>query len=143
VASALPEDGKLIACDVSAEWTGIGRRYWREAGVAHKIDLRLGPALETLAALKQSHGLGAFDFAFIDADKENYDSYYEAALFLVRAGGLIAIDNALWHGAVADPGDQRESTKALRALTKKIQKDERVDIAFATICDGIILVKPR
>ena len=114
VASALPADGKLIACDVSEEWTRIARRYWEEAGVSGKIDLRLGPALETLAALLREGGGESFDFAFIDADKENNDGYYEACLRLVRPGGLIAVDNTIWGGRVADPAVNDAETAAIR-----------------------------
>src|SRR5258708_2914895 len=116
VALALPEDGKIIACDVSEEYTSVARRYWREAGVEHKIDLRLGPAVETLDALAAQSKANSFDFAFIDADKENYDHYYECALKLLRPGGLIVIDNVLWHGAVLDESIQDTDTVAIRAL---------------------------
>ena len=141
VAQALPEDGKLVCCDVSDEWTSIGRRYWREAGVAERIELRIAPALDTLAAL-ESQG-ERFDLAFIDADKENYDRYYEACLRLVRPGGLIAIDNVLWSGAVADPANSSASTLALKALNDKISADSRVDFCLLPIGDGVTLVRPR
>ena len=141
VARALPAEGKLICCDVSEEWTSIGRRYWREAGVAERIDLRIAPALDTLAAL-EAEGQ-RFDLAFIDADKENYDSYYEACLRLVRPGGLIAIDNVLWSGAVADPDNDTPSTVALKALNAKIRADDRVDLCLLPIGDGVTLVRPR
>ena len=114
VASALPAGGRLVCCDVSEEWTSIARRYWAEAGVADRIELHLQPAQLTLALLLRSKGAGAFDFAFIDADKTGYDAYYEACLALIRAGGLIAIDNVLWSGTVADPADQKPDTVALR-----------------------------
>jgi len=140
VATALPEDGKLIACDVSTEWTNIGRRYWEEAGVAHKIDLRIAPALETLDSLIADGHSGTFDFAFIDADKPNYDGYYERMLQLVRPGGLIAIDNTLWSGHVANPEKNDESTVALRALNAKIRDDHRVHLSLLPVGDGLTLV---
>lgn len=139
VALALPPDGKIIACDVSAEWTAFGRRAWADAGVAGKIDLRLAPALETLDALIASGESGRFDFAFIDADKTNYDSYYERALILLRPGGLIAIDNVLWSGKVADPAADSADTLALRALNTKIHADKRVLPSMLTIGDGLTL----
>jgi O-methyltransferase len=143
VAQALPADGRLICCDVSEEWTSIGRRYWREAGIAERIDLRIGPALDTLAALETQGQAGRFDLAFIDADKENYDGYYEACLRLVRPGGLIAIDNVLWHGAIVDPADTSASTTALKALNQKIRDDSRIDLCLLPIGDGVTLVRPR
>jgi len=143
VATALPAGGKLVACDVSAEWTAIGRRYWAEAGVAAKIDLRLGPALETLGQLRKEHGAGSFDFAFIDADKASYDAYYEACLELLRAGGLVALDNMLWNGAVADRKKNDATTKALRALNAKIAADPRVEASLLTIGDGVMLARKR
>jgi predicted O-methyltransferase YrrM len=142
VAAALPSDGLLVACDVSAEWTAIGRRHWEEAGVAARIDLRLGPATETLRQLRGAHG-GSFDFAFIDADKTAYDAYYEACLELVRAGGLIALDNMLWGGKVADPAEVDPSTVALRALNAKISADPRVEASLLTIGDGVMLARKR
>lgn len=143
VAQALPPGGTLVCCDVSEKWTAIGRRYWTEAGVAARIDLRIAPALETLAALEAAGAAGQFDFGFIDADKENYDSYYEALLRLVRPGGLIAIDNVLWDGAVADPDNNSPSTAALKALNAKIRDDARVDRCLVPIGDGVTLVRPR
>jgi predicted O-methyltransferase YrrM len=143
VAAALPDDGRLIACDVSEEWTRVARRYWREAGLAAKIELRLGPAAETLAALLRDGQGGAFDFAFIDADKENSDRYYELCLRLLRPGGLIAVDNALWHGAVADPAVQDDETNAIRALNRKARDDDRVDACLATVGDGLLLARKR
>ena len=143
VASALPEGGKLVACDVSEEWTAIGRRHWQEAGVAHKIDLRIAPATETLAKLLQTEGPGSFDFAFIDADKPSYDAYYEACLKLVHANGLIAIDNVLWSGKVADDSVHDASTDALRALNEKIAGDTRVEACLLTIGDGVMLVRVK
>jgi predicted O-methyltransferase YrrM len=143
VALALPADGRLLCCDVNAEWTAIARRYWDEAGVAGKIELRLAPALETLAALRRDGQDGSFDFAFIDADKTNYDGYYEHALGLVRRGGLILIDNVLWGGAVADPKDRSADTKALRALNTKLRNDERIDLAMLPIGDGVTMARVR
>jgi caffeoyl-CoA O-methyltransferase len=143
VASALPEDGRLIACDVNEEWTRIARRYWDEAGVSGRIDLRLGPAAETLAGLLRGGAAGSFDFAFIDADKESYDAYYEACLVLVRPGGLIAVDNMLWSGAVADPAAQDPETRAIRALNAKARDDARVDACLLTVGDGVLLARKR
>jgi caffeoyl-CoA O-methyltransferase len=143
VALALPEDGRLIACDVSEEWTSIGRRYWQEAGVAEKIDLRIGPALDTLDGLLAGGQAGAFDFVFIDADKPNYDAYYERALQLLRPNGLIAIDNTLWSGQVADETVQDESTVALRALNARLCGDERVTLSVLPIGDGLTLALKR
>jgi predicted O-methyltransferase YrrM len=143
VASALPADGRLVCCDVSDEWTAIARRYWAEAGVAGKIELHLRPAQLTLAELRQQQGAGTFDFAFIDADKTGYDGYYEGCLALLRAGGLIAIDNVLWSGAVADPADRRPDTVALRAITAKIRDDPRVDACLVSVGDGVMLARKR
>jgi len=147
VALALPADGTLVACDISEEYTAIARRYWAEAGVAERIDLRLGPALETLDSLiadgGPNGGTGAYDFAFIDADKTNYDGYYERCLTLLRPGGLIAIDNVLWGGAVANASDQSADTLAIRALNAKVHKDERVSISLATVGDGLMLARKR
>lgn len=138
VALALPASGKIICCDVSEEWSSIGRRYWKKAGVARKIDLRLGPALDTLKALK-----GSFDFAFIDADKPNYWHYYQRCLQLIRKGGLIAVDNTLWGGSVINPEKQSESTRALREFNERVAKDRRVDIALVPIGDGLTLAVKR
>ena len=143
VASALPEDGKLIACDVSEEWTRVARRYWDEAGLSGKIDLRLGPALETLASLLRDGGGESFDFAFIDADKENNDAYYEACLRLVRPGGLIAVDNTLWGGRVADPTVTDAETEAIRALNRKMRDDARVEACLLTVGDGVMVARKR
>ncbi|HEX6928912.1 MAG TPA: class I SAM-dependent methyltransferase [Gammaproteobacteria bacterium] len=143
VARALPDDGRLIACDVSEEWTAVARRYWEESGVAGKIDLRIGPAAETLAALLQQGNRSAFDFAFIDADKTGYRDYYEFCLELLRPGGVIAIDNTLWGGAVADPADNEADTQALRELNDFIHRDARVDISLVPIGDGLTLVRKR
>jgi len=142
-ALALPPDGRLVACDISEEYTAVARRYWAEAGVADKIDLRLAPAEATLRELLQAGEQGSFDFAFIDADKENYDAYYELCLALLRPGGVIAVDNALWGGRVADPDDQKESTRAIRALDVKASADPRVSSVLVPIGDGLLLARKR
>jgi len=141
VALALPKDGHLIACDVSEAWTSIGRQHWEKAGVAGKIELRLGPALDTLKDLKREGWTNRFDFAFIDAAKSEYDAYYERALQLVRKGGLIAIDNMLWGGAVADPKAKDADTRALRALNAKIAGDRRVDAVLLPVGDGMMVAR--
>ena len=138
VALALPPGGKIVCCDVSEEWTSMARKYWRLASVAHKIQLKLAPALQTLKKLK-----GPFDFAFIDADKENYQKYYERCLKLVRRGGLIAIDNTLWHGSVVRPGDRSVDAVAIRAFNRKLRGDRRVEIALVAIGDGLTLAFKR
>jgi predicted O-methyltransferase YrrM len=143
VALALPADGRLVACDVSEEWTSIGRPYWKKAGVAERIELRLGPAAETLAGLEREGRAGRFDFAFIDADKSGYDGYYEAALRLVRRGGLIVFDNMLQDGEVADPAVSSRHVTAIRALNDKIAADERVDRVLVPIGDGMTFVRIR
>jgi predicted O-methyltransferase YrrM len=143
VALALPADGELVACDVSAEYTAIARRYWQQAGVEGRIRLELRPALETLDRLVASGAGGSFDFAFIDADKDNYLAYYERALTLLRRGGLIAIDNVLWGGSVADPEDQKPSTLAIRALNARLRDDERVSASLVPIGDGLFLARKR
>lgn len=143
VALALPEDGSVVACDVSDEWTSIARRYWEEAGVAHKIDLRLGPAVETLDGLLEQGQSDAFDFAFIDADKKAYDAYYERCLRLVRPGGLIAVDNTLWSGKVADPSVRDADTVAIRAFNEKVRDDERVTVSLLPVGDGVTLLRRR
>lgn len=137
-ALALPADGQVVACDVSEEWTAVGRPYWAEAGVADKIDLRIAPALETLASLT-----GPFDFAFIDADKNNYDAYYERCLQLVRPGGIIAIDNTLWHGDVIDPTKQDADTVAIRALNQKLHADPRIELSLLPMGDGLTVCRIR
>lgn len=143
MALALPEEGRIVACDVSAEWTAIGRKHWRQAGMAHKIDLRLAPAAETIEALL-NEGLGeSFDMAFIDADKPGYDSYYEGCLKLLRRGGLMVLDNMLWSGHVADPDRHDQDTDALRALNLKIKDDKRVDFSLLSADDGILLARKR
>ena len=141
MAEALPNDGRLIACDVSEEWTSIARHYWQQAGVTDRIDLRLAPALETLDALLHEGGAGKFDFAFIDADKENQQNYYEHCLTLLRLGGLVVVDNVLWGGSVADRGDKRETTVAIREFNEFIFSDERVDISMVPIGDGVTLAR--
>jgi predicted O-methyltransferase YrrM len=143
VASALPADGRLVCCDVNEEWTAIARRYWAEAGLADRIDLRLQPAQKTLAELIDGGGADTYDFAFIDADKTGYDAYYEACLELLRPGGMIAIDNVLWGGAVADPSNTTADTKALRALNVKIRDDPRVDACLLSVGDGVMLARKR
>ena len=142
IASALPENGKLICCDISETWTAIGRRYWERAGVAARIDLRLAPAAETLSKLA-ARGAGRFDFAFIDADKGGYDGYYELCLTLMRPGGVIALDNMLWYGAVADKRVRDADTQALRALNTKISKDARVDACLLSVGDGVMVARKR
>ncbi|MGF1542828.1 MAG: class I SAM-dependent methyltransferase [Pleurocapsa sp.] len=139
VALALPSDGRVIACDVDAESTAIARRYWSNAGVADRIDLRLAPALETLDSLLAAGEAGSFDFAFIDADKKNYPNYYERALELLRPGGVIAIDNVLWSGRVADPEDTDKRTIAIRQFNQQLYQDRRVQISMLPIADGLTL----
>ena len=143
VALALPAEGRIVTCDVDEKMTAIARRYWAEAGVADKIDLRLGPAVETLDGLLADGQEGSFDFAFIDADKGNYGSYYERALALLHQGGLILIDNVLWSGAVADPERQDADTSAIRALNAKLHGDERVSLSLLPVSDGITLARKR
>jgi predicted O-methyltransferase YrrM len=139
VALALPDDGRIIACDINEEWTSLGRRYWREAGVEGKIDLRLGPALKTLDDLIAQGQGGRFDFAFIDADKGNYANYYERVLVLLRPGGLIAVDNVLWEGKVVDPSVNDDDTRAIRAFNESLHHDERVWLSMLPIRDGLTL----
>ena len=143
VALALPPDGRVVCCDVSEEYTAVARRAWASAGVAAKIELHIAPARVTLDRLREAGQRGSFDFAFIDADKENYDAYYEASLELVRPGGLIAIDNVLWSGAVANAKRQDADTKALRALNLKLRDDRRVDISMLPLGDGLTLARIR
>lgn len=143
VAEALPTQGRVIACDVSPEWTAIARRFWAEAGVADRIELRLQPALLTLDELLAQGAGGAVDFAFIDADKENYGEYYERCLRLLRPGGVVAVDNALWSGAVADPARNDAETIAIRALNRRVRDDPRVDMALVPIGDGLMLARKR
>jgi predicted O-methyltransferase YrrM len=139
VAIALPEDGKLVACDISDEYTSIARRYWDKAGVANKIDLQIAPAIETLDKLLANGEAETFDFAFIDADKSNYYNYYDRALKLIRPGGLIAVDNVLWSGAVADPEIRDNRTNKIREFNQKLHEDERVTISLVPIADGLTL----
>jgi caffeoyl-CoA O-methyltransferase len=140
VARALPADGKLICCDINEEWTAIARRYWEKAGVAHKIDLRLGPALATLRALPAE---SRFDMAFIDADKVNYRHYYEEILKRLRPNGLILFDNVLWMGQVIDASNTTEDTTALRALNDHLVADERVESVMLSVSDGLTIVRKR
>jgi predicted O-methyltransferase YrrM len=142
-ALALPEDGRIVACDVSEEWTAVARRYWREAGVEPKIDLRIAPALETLDRLVEAGETGRFDFAFIDADKESYLPYYERVLQLLRPGGLLAVDNVLWSGRVADPEVSDADTAALRHFNESLHRDERIDLSLVPIGDGLTLARKR
>ena len=143
MATALAPDARLIACDVSAEWTALGQKYWEKAGVSDRIDLRIAPAIETLDALIAEGRGGSADLAFIDADKENYDAYYERLLTLLRPGGLILIDNVLWGGSIADPSNSKPSTEALRALNKKIHADDRVDMVLVPLGDGVSMVRKK
>lgn len=143
VALALPADGRIIACDVSEEYTSIARRYWQEAGVTHKIDLRLGPAVETLEDFIASGDSGSFDFAFIDADKEHLDQYYEQALALVRTGGLLVVDNVLWSGEVVNAESNDTAVLAIRALNAKAHRDPRVSVSLIPVGDGLLLARKR
>ncbi|MBT8399980.1 MAG: class I SAM-dependent methyltransferase [Rhodothermia bacterium] len=143
VALSLPDDGRVVACDVSEEWTRIGRQHWRKAGVEHRIDLRIAPALETLDHLLADGQSGTFDFAFIDADKLNYAEYYERCLRLVSPGGLIAIDNVLWDGEVVNNDNTEPETEAIRAMNRFLQSDKRVDISLVPIADGLTLARRR
>lgn len=143
VALALPADGRVVACDTSEAWTAIARRYWTEAGVADRIDLRLAPAAETLQGLLDAGEGGRFDFAFIDADKGGYEQYYEQCLALLRPGGLIVADNVLWGGSVADPQDDKPDTRAIRAFNRQRHGDERIDLAMVSVGDGLILARKR
>jgi predicted O-methyltransferase YrrM len=143
VAMALPEDGTILALDVSEEWTAIARRHWRKAGVEHKIELRIGKALSTLDTLVSGRESGGYEFAFIDADKANYLAYYERCLALVRRGGLIAVDNTLWSGRVADPANREADTVALRAFNEALHHDERIDLSLLPVGDGVTLARKR
>jgi len=143
VAPALPPDGRLLACDVNAETTAVAKRYWAESGVAERIELRLAPALETLDSLIAEGAENTYDFVFIDADKTNYDSYYERALTLLRPGGLIAVDNVLWGGAVTDSTYTDDSTRAIRALNAKVKSDQRVSCSLLPVGDGLLLALKR
>jgi predicted O-methyltransferase YrrM len=139
VALALPEDGRLVACDVSEEWTAMARKFWEKAGVARRIELRLQPALSTLDLLISAGESGTFDFAFIDADKSRYMAYYERCLTLLRKGGLIVVDNTLWSGAVADASKDDEDTRAIRAFNDAVHRDTRVAVSMLPIGDGVTL----
>ncbi len=143
MAQALPDDGKLICCDINEEWTAVARRYWEKTGVDHKIDLQLRNAQETLKQLLQDGHEGTFDFAFIDADKERYDYYYEACFKLIRPGGLITIDNVLYSGRVADDSEQDAETVAIRQLNEKLKDDLRIDLSLVPIADGLTLARKR
>lgn len=142
-ALALPDDGRLVGCDISAEWTRIAEQYWAAAGVGERIELRLGPARETLDGLLHEAGEDSFDFAFIDADKENYEVYYEQCLALLRPGGVCAIDNVLWSGRVAKPRCRDADTLAIRAFNDRLTRDERVDSVMLPIADGLTLAIKR
>jgi caffeoyl-CoA O-methyltransferase len=139
----LPDNGTLLACDVSEAWTAIAQRYWAEAVVAHKITLKIAPALETLDAALAGGAAGSYDFAFVDADKPSYVDYYERLLQLLRPGGLIAVDNVLWSGRVADVNDDSEDTRAIRAFNSHVAGDERVDISLLPIADGLMLCRKK
>ena len=143
VAQALPETGTLVACDVSEAYTSVARRYWNDAGVADRIDLRIAPAHETLAALLDEGQAGTFDFSFIDADKERYDTYYEQSLKLLRPGGVIALDNVFRDGRVADPDVEDESVRALQRLNEKLHEDDRVHLTMLPLADGVTLAMKR
>jgi caffeoyl-CoA O-methyltransferase len=143
VAQALPPDGRLLACDVNEQTTAVAKRYWAESGVAERIELRLAPALETLDSLIAEGAENTYDFVFIDADKTNYDAYYERSLTLLRPGGLIAVDNVLWGGAVTDSTYTDDSTEAIRALNAKVKSDQRVSCSLLPIGDGLLLALKR
>jgi caffeoyl-CoA O-methyltransferase len=143
VALALPEDGQLVCCDVSQEWTSLARKYWDEAGVADKIDLRVAPATATLDQLLVDGEQAAYDFAFVDADKTGYDGYYERLLRLVRPGGLIAFDNTLWGGEVLNQDAEDEDTRAIQALNTKLAGDERITMCLLPVADGVTLARRR
>jgi len=140
IARGLPDDGQLLACDVSEEWTAIARRYWERAGLAKKIELRIGPGIETLRALPAQP---SFDLGFIDADKPSYPHYYEEILKRLRPGGLILVDNVLWFGKVADPSDQEPQTRAIRAFNDAVAADARVDCVMLPVSDGLTLLRKR
>ncbi len=143
MALALPPEGRIVACDVEPETTAVARRYWSEAGVAEKIDLRLAPALDTLDRLLAEGAAECFEFAFIDADKSSYEAYYERSLALLRQGGLLAIDNVLWGGQVADPGARDPDTEAIRALNSRLRDDPRISLSLVPISDGLSLARKR
>ncbi|HET9457725.1 MAG TPA: class I SAM-dependent methyltransferase [Candidatus Limnocylindrales bacterium] len=143
VALALPPDGRLVCCDMSEEWTSVARRYWAEAGVADRVELRLGPALESLDALLDEGAAGTFDFAFVDASKREYPDYHERILRLLRSGGLVVYDNVLWGGAVIDPAETDLDTVGVRRLNDRLATDERVDLAMLPVADGLALARKR
>jgi predicted O-methyltransferase YrrM len=143
VAEAMGPQGRLVCCDVSPDYTAVARRYWARAGLTERIDLRLGPAVATLDQLLAEGAAGTIDFVFIDANKPDYDAYFERALRLLRPGGLIAIDNVLWGGTVADPTADDEDTNAIRALNRKLATDERVSLSLVPIGDGLTLARKR
>lgn len=143
VALALPQEGKVVACDVDTRSTSVAQQYWQAAGVSNKIDLRIAPALETLNQLLVNGQKGTFDFAFIDADKANYPEYYEKSLDLLRQGGIVAIDNVLWSGRVADPANHDDSTTIIRSFNQKLLNDERVSLSMVPIGDGLTLARKR
>ena len=143
VALALPDDGRLVCCDVSDEYTAVARRYWTDAGVADRVDLRLGPAVESLDRLLADGAAGTFDLAFIDADKPSYPAYWERCLELVRPGGVVALDNVLWGGRVADPAADDESTRTLRRVNEMIAADPRVRHVLLAIADGMTIARKR
>ena len=143
VAEVLPPNGELVACDVSEDYTQVARRYWKRAGVDHKIDLRIAPAAETLQALLDDGQAGTFDFSFIDADKESYDTYYERSLRLLRPGGVIALDNVFRDGRVTGERSDDESVRAIQALNEKIHDDDRVDLSVLPLADGVTLAMKR
>jgi O-methyltransferase len=143
VALALPDDGSLVCCDVSEEWTSVARRYWEDAGVASKVDLRIGPASGTLEQLLADGGEAGYDLAFVDADKSGYDGYYEQLLRLVRPGGLIVLDNTLWSGRVLDTDPEDDDTRAIQALNTKLSTDDRVTLCLLPLADGVTLARRR
>lgn len=143
VARALAPDGSLVACDISETWTAVARRYWRAAGVADRIDLRIAPALNTLNELLAQGREESFDFAFIDADKQNYLQYYELTLNLLRPGGLVVVDNVLWDGAVIDPSDEEADTQAIRVFNNRLADDDRVSLSMIPVGDGLTLARKR
>jgi predicted O-methyltransferase YrrM len=143
MALAMPDDGEMVCCDVSEEYTAVARRYWAEAGVEGRITLRLAPAVETLDALISEGRAGAFDMAFIDADKENYQNYFERCLTLIRPGGLIAVDNVLWNGRVIDASDDSVDTRAIRAFNAGLKDDDRVTVSLLSVADGLTLARKR
>ena len=143
MALALPEDGTIVACDISEEYTRTARKYWKEANVDTRIQLKIGPAIDTLQELSQDDKIEPFDLVFIDADKGNYSNYYEAGLSLLRKGGLILVDNVLWSGKVADPDNQEEDTVAIREFNQKLQQDDRIDLSLLPIGDGLTFARKR